>query len=327
MFKALVLSKDGENVAANIEELEDSRLPDGDVTVDVKYSTVNYKDGLVLNGLGGLVKNYPHVPGVDFAGIVRESADARYAPGDEVVLTGWFVGEHRWGGYAERARVHGDWLVPLPKGLSLQRAMAIGTAGFTAMLAVMELEQQGTRPADLPVLVTGAAGGVGSIAIPLLSGLGFSVAASTGRRELDDYLKDLGAGEIVDRAELAEPSKRPLDKDHWAGCVDAVGGDTLARVLAQIAYGGSVAAVGLAGGNKLNTTVIPFLLRGVRLIGIDSVQCPRETRLVAWQRLAEELPNDKLDAATNTIKLADLPDLGKKILEGRVRGRTVVEVG
>jgi acrylyl-CoA reductase (NADPH) len=326
MFKALILSKDDEQLSREITELDDTALPAGDVTVDIKYSTVNYKDGLVLNGLGGLVKTYPHVPGIDFAGIVRESSDERYAPGDEVVLTGWLVGERHWGGYAERARVKGDWLVPLPKGLRLDQAMAIGTAGFTAMLAVMALEEQGVRPGERPVLVPGAAGGVGSVAISLLAELGHGVAASTGRSELHDYLKGLGASEIVDRAELSEPPSRPLDKERWAGCVDAVGGDTLSRVLTQMAYGGAVAAVGLAGGNKLNTTVIPFLLRGVRLIGIDSVMCPRETRLTAWERLSAELPKDKLDAATNFAKFEDLPDLGSRILEGKVKGRTVVEI-
>jgi len=327
MFKALVVSKGESGVESAVKTIDEDALPEGDVTVDVKYSTINYKDGLVLNGLGNLVKNYPHVPGIDFAGTVRQSDDSRYAPGDPVVLTGWHVGERHWGGYAERARVKGDWLVPLPDGLELHQAMAIGTAGFTAMLAVMALEEQGVAPGDRPVLVTGGAGGVGSIAIALLAAQGHAVAASTGRPELNDYLAQLGASEIVPREELAEAPQRPLETERWAGCVDAVGGDTLARVLAQMAYGGAVAAVGLAGGAKLNTTVVPFLLRSVRLVGIDSVLCPRERRIEAWRRLANELPKDRLDAATSYARLEDLPELGRGILEGKIKGRKVVQLG
>jgi acrylyl-CoA reductase (NADPH) len=326
MFKALVISKNESGVEPAIDTLDESALPEGDVTVDVKYSTINYKDGLVLSGLGNLVKTYPHVPGIDFAGTVRESADPRYEPGDPVILTGWHVGERHWGGYAERARVKGDWLVPLPEGLEMRQAMAIGTAGFTAMLAVMALEEQGIMPGGQAVLVTGGAGGVGSVAVALLAAAGYSVAASTGRPELEDYLKQLGASEIVARDELAEAPQRPLESERWAGCIDAVGGDTLARVLAQMAYGGAVAAVGLAAGAKLNTTVVPFLLRGVRLIGIDSVLCPRETRITAWQRLARDLPKERLDAATSVASLDDVPELGRRILKGNVRGRTVVEI-
>ncbi len=326
MFKALVVSKNENGVESAIATLDESGLPEGDVTVDVKYSTINYKDGLVLNGLGNLVRNYPHVPGIDFAGTVRESADPRYSPGDPVILTGWHVGERHWGGYAERARVKGDWLVPLPEGLEMRQAMVIGTAGFTAMLAIMALEEQGVTPGEQPVLVTGGAGGVGSVAIALLAAAGHAVAASTGRPELEDYLTHIGANEIVAREELAQAPQRPLESERWAGCVDAVGGDTLARVLAQMAYGGAVAAVGLAGGAKLNTTVVPFLLRGVRLIGIDSVLCPRERRIEAWRRLARDLPKGSLDAATSVAKLEEVPELGRRILEGKVRGRTVVEI-
>jgi len=327
MFKALMLEERDGKVASSIQDLAEQRLPEGDVTVAVEYSTLNYKDGLVLKGLGRLVRSYPHVPGIDFAGTVEASDHKDYKPGDKVVLTGWRVGEQHWGGYAEKARVKGDWLVPLPKGLTTRRAMAIGTAGFTAMLAVNALEQHGLTPDKGEVLVTGAAGGVGSVATAVLAKLGYSVAASTGRKETHGYLKDLGAATIVDRSELAEPPSRPLDKERWAGCVDSVGAATLAHVLTQMAYRASVAAVGLAGGNELNTTVIPFLLRGVNLLGIDSVMCPMEQRRAAWQRLAKDLPLDKLDAMVNEVELDDLPGLAEQILKGQVRGRTVVAIG
>ena len=274
MFRALLLDQVDDKVNATLTDLEDDRLPAGDVTVAVEYSTLNYKDGLVLNGLGRLVRTYPHVPGVDFAGTVLDSEHDAFKPGDRVVSTGWRVGEIHWGGYAEKARVKGDWLVPLPDGLTSRQAMALGTAGFTAMLAVMALEDHGVAPDRGEVLVTGAAGGVGSVAVALLARLGYQVAASTGRESTHDYLKDLGTGSLIGRDEIATPSGRPLDKERWAGCVDSVGGATLACVLPQIAYGGAVAAVGLAGGNKLETTVIPFLLRGINLLGIDSVMCP-----------------------------------------------------
>ncbi|MGD1876954.1 MAG: MDR family oxidoreductase [Kiloniellaceae bacterium] len=326
MFKAILLEESDGKVTSRFAELDDSALPEGEVTVAVEYSTLNYKDGMVLSGLGRLVRSYPHVPGVDFAGTVEASSDPAYKPGDKVVLTGWRVGEQHWGGYAEKARVKADWLVPLPKGLTTKRAMAIGTAGFTAMLAVMALEKHGVAPDKGEVLVTGAAGGVGSVATALLHTLGYSVAASTGRPETHGYLKDLGATTIVDRAEIAEPSGRPLDRERWQGCVDSVGGATLACVLPQIAYRGSVAAVGLAGGNKLETTVIPFLLRGVNLLGIDSVMCPPEERKTAWERLARDLPMDKLDGMIHDTTLADLPALAGDILKGRVRGRVVVDI-
>ena len=326
MFKALVLEETDGKVSSSLQELDDARLPEGDVTVKVDYSTLNYKDGMILNGIGGLVRQYPHVPGVDFAGTVETSEHADFAPGDPVVLTGWRVGEMHWGGYAQKARVKGDWLVPLPEDLTTKRAMAVGTAGFTAMLAVMALEDHGLTPERGEVLVTGAAGGVGSVAVAILSNLGFKVATSTGRAETHDYLRSLGATTIVDRQELAEPTKRPLDKERWAGCIDSVGGTTLARLLTQMAHGCSVAAVGLAGGNKLETTVIPFLLRGVNLLGIDSVMCPQPRRREAWQRIGRDLPMALLDSMLVDVTLAELPRLAGDILKGQVRGRTVVDV-
>ena len=327
-FQALLVDKlaDGQ-VKAMVTTLEDGALPpEGNVTVRVEYSTVNYKDGLCITGGGGLVRSYPHVPGIDFAGTVEASDDARYKPGDKVVLTGWRVGETWWGGYAEKARVKADWLVPLPAGLTTRQAMAVGTAGFTAMLAVMALEAHGLAPAKGEVLVTGAAGGVGSVATAILAKRGYAVAAVTGRPEQGDYLKGLGASRIVPRAELADAPTRPLDRETWAGCVDNVGGTMLARILSQMKYNGSVAAVGLAGGANLPTTVIPFLLRGVNLLGIDSVMKPYADRIIAWKRIAEELPLDKLEAMIVPAKLHDLPELGKAILAGQTRGRVVVEI-
>ncbi len=329
-FRALVVDKDAEgNVTHRIETLDESRLPaEGDVTVAVEYSTVNYKDGLCLSPSGGgLVKTYPHVPGIDFAGTVIESDDPAWKPGDKVILTGWRVGEIWWGGYAAKARVKGKWLVPLPEGMTARQAMAIGTAGFTAMLAVMALEDHGLAPENGPVLVTGAAGGVGSVATAMLAHRGYEVAALTGRPEAaGDYLRHLGASTIVPREEMAEPSKKPLERETWAGCVDAVGGTVLARTLAQLRYGASAAAVGLAGGAKLETTVIPFLLRGVNLLGIDSVFAPIEKRRRAWERLLHDLPMEKLEEMIVPATLEDVPRLGEDILEGRVRGRVVVDV-
>ena len=326
MFKALVLEESDGKVSSAIQELDEGRLPEGDVTVAIDYSTLNYKDGMVLNGLGRLVRTYPHVPGVDFAGTVEASDHPDYAPGDRVVLTGWRVGEVHWGGYAQKARVKGDWLVKLPGALTARQAMAVGTAGFTSMLAVIALEEHGLDPDSGTVLVTGAAGGVGSVAVAILAKLGYRVAASTGRAETHDYLKDLGAAEIVDRAELSEPAKRPLDRERWTGCIDAVGGTTLAHVLTQMSTRSSVAAVGLAGGPELETTVLPFLLRGVNLLGIDSVMCPLDRRRHAWTRIGRDLPLDKLDSMIVEARLADLPRLGGDILKGQVRGRVVVDV-
>lgn len=327
MFKALVVEKNDEGkTSASVQEIGEDRLPEGDVTVAVEYSTVNYKDGLCIGPGGGLVRNYPHVPGIDFAGTVEASDDPRYSPGDKVVLTGWRVGEAHWGGYAQKARVKADWLVGLPEGLSTRDAMAVGTAGFTAMLAVQALEAQGLKPGAGPVLVTGAAGGVGSVATAILSNLGYEVAAVTGRPETAEYLTALGATQIVAREELAETVKRPLEKEMWAGCVDAVGGAMLARVLGQMQYGASVAAVGLAGGAGLPATVVPFLLRGVNLLGIDSVMQPYENRVAAWARIAEALPMEKLHAMVHPATLSDLPELGAAILKGGVKGRVVVDV-
>ena len=327
MFNALVVNKDEDGKThAAIEQLSVDQLPEGDVTVAVEYSTVNYKDGLCIGPGGGLVRNYPHVPGIDFAGTVEASTDDRYKPGDKVVLTGWRVGEAYWGGYSEKARVKADYLVPLPDGLTTRQSMAVGTAGFTAMLAVLALENQGLKTGQGPVLVTGAAGGVGSVATAILAHLGYEVAGVTGRPETADYLKSLGATRIVAREELNETTKRPLEKEMWAGCVDAVGGDMLARVLGQMNYGASVAAVGLAGGAGLPATVIPFLLRGVNLLGIDSVMQPYENRLAAWKRVATDLPMDKLDAMVHPATLSDLPQLGRDILKGQIKGRVVVDV-
>ena len=327
MFNALVVNKDDDGkTSAAVQQLSLDDLPQAEVTVAVDYSTVNYKDGLCIGPGGGLVRNYPHVPGIDLAGTVEASDDARYKPGDKVVVTGWRVGEAHWGGYSQKARVKADWLVPLPAGLDTRAAMAVGTAGFTAMLAVMALEDHGLVPGQGPVLVTGAAGGVGSVATAILAHLGYEVAGVTGRPETADYLKSLGATQIVAREEINETIKRPLEAETWAGCVDAVGGEMLARVLGQMKYGASVSAVGLAGGAGLPATVIPFLLRGVNLLGIDSVMQPYDNRVRAWARIAKDLPMDKLEAMVQPATLSDLPQLGKDILKGQVKGRIVVDV-
>lgn len=328
MFNALVVNKDEDSgkTDAAVQQISLDDLPHGDVTVAVEYSTVNYKDGLCIGPGGGLVRKYPHVPGIDFAGTVEESSDDRYKKGDKVVLTGWRVGEAHWGGYSQKARVKADWLVPLPKELDTRQAMAVGTAGFTAMLSVMALEDHGLTPGNGPVLVTGAAGGVGSVATAILANLGYEVAGVTGRPETGDYLKELGASKIVERSEINETTKRPLESETWSGCVDAVGGAMLARVLGQMKYGTSVAAVGLAGGAALPATVIPFILRGVNLLGIDSVMQPFENRLRAWERIARDLPMDKMENMVQPAVLSDLPKLGADILKGQVKGRVVVDV-
>ncbi len=327
MFKALVVEKDDEGqTTVSVQDLDEARLPEGNVTVAVEYSDLNYKDGLCIGPGGGLVREYPHVPGIDFAGTVESSDDERYRVGDKVVLTGWRVGEVHWGGYAQKARVNADWLVALPDGLTTRQAMAIGTAGFTAMLAVMALEDHGLKPGQGPVLVTGAAGGVGSVAVAILARLGYEVAGVTGRADMADYLRGIGASRIVARAELNETTKRPLERETWAGCVDAVGGAMLARILGQMNYGASVAAVGLAGGAGLSASVIPFILRGVNLLGIDSVMRPFEERIRAWDRIARDLPIEKLEMIAQTAGLADLPALGRDILKGRIKGRVVVDV-
>ena len=326
-IKALVLTEAEGKVTARIERVAESALPPGDVTVAVEYSTLNYKDGLILNGLGRLVRKYPHVPGVDFAGTVAASDSPAWKRGDKVILTGWRVGEAQWGGYAEQARVKASQLVKLPEGLTTKRAMAIGTAGFTSMLSVMALEAHGLKPDQGEMLVTGAAGGVGSVATAILAKLGYSVTASTGRPEQHDYLRGLGAKAFLDRAELAKPVARPLDSERWAGAIDTVGSTTLATLLTQLKYGASVAACGLAGGNDLPASVVPFLLRGVNLLGIDSVMCPANRRKAAWARLARDLPLEKLDALTEVVPLGAVLDLGKKILKGGIRGRVVVDLG
>lgn len=325
-FRALMLHEQDGRIVSGIEAVDETRLPPGEVTVRVQYSTLNYKDGMILQGLGRLVRTYPHVPGIDFAGVVEQSEAPGLKPGDAVVLTGWRVGEVQWGGFAERARVPANYLVPLPAGLTARQAMAIGTAGFTAMLAVIALERHGLTPGAGEVLVTGAAGGVGSIAVALLAALGHKVVAGTGRPELRDYLTGLGAAELIERAALAGPPTRPLDRERWAGAVDAVGGTTLATLLTQLKYRASVAACGLAGGSDLPTSVIPFLLRGVNLLGIDSVMCPLPERLEAWRRLARDLPLARLDALTETVSLDAVPALAPRILRGEIRGRIVVDL-
>jgi acrylyl-CoA reductase (NADPH) len=325
-FRALVLREEGGKVVPRIEAVDEALLPPGEVTVKIECSTLNYKDGMILQGLGRLVRTYPHIPGIDFAGTVEHSEAPEFEPGDPIILTGWRVGEAQWGGYAEKARVKAAYLVRRPDQLSARQAMAIGTAGLTAMLAVIALERHGLRPDAGDVLVTGAAGGVGSVAISLLSRLGYRVVASTGRPELREYLTELGAADMIDRASLAAKPLRPLDSERWAGAIDAVGGATLATILAQLKYRGSVAACGLAGGSDLAATVIPFLLRGINLLGIDSVMCPREERIEAWQRLARDLPLDRLERMTEAVPLSSLLDLAPRILKGEIRGRIVVEV-
>ena len=325
-FKALVLDESEGKVAPRIATLDQSALPAGDVVVAVHYSDLNYKDGMVVKGIGKLVRTYPHVPGIDFAGVIESSESPAFKPGDEVILTGWRVGEVHWGGFATKARVKAEWLVPLPDGMSLKQAMAIGTAGFTAMLALMALEEHGLKPENKgEVLVTGASGGVGSIAVALLANLGYRVAAATGSAEAAEYLKGLGAASIVGREELATV-KGPLGPERWSGVIDNVGGKILGNVLSSICYWGSCAAVGNASGIEFTTTVLPFLLRGVNLLGIDSATCPRERRLIAWPRLARELPMDKLDEMVKVIPLSEVPACAGKILKGEITGRTVIDV-
>lgn len=324
-FRAIQLTKTDDGQAANIVDLTENDLMDGDVTVEVSHSTINYKDGLAMTGAAPVVRTWPMVPGIDFVGTVTKSDNANWKEGDKVVLNGWGVGETHFGGYAGRARVNGDWLVALPDGISPAHAMAIGTAGYTAMLCVLGLERQGIKPADGDIVVTGAAGGVGSVAIALLAKLGYRVIASTGRAAEADYLKGLGAAEIIDRNELSEPG-RPLGKERWAGAVDAVGSHTLANVLSMTKYGGAVNACGLAQGMDLPASVAPFILRGVQLIGIDSVMAPKEKRQEAWNRLASDLDMAKLDAMTETVGLGDVEGIASKILAGQVRGRVVVDV-
>ncbi|MEA2857016.1 MAG: acrylyl-CoA reductase [Methylobacteriaceae bacterium] len=325
-FKAIRIDKTDTGTRAQIADFDDDDLMEGDVTVAVTHSTVNYKDGLAITGKSPVVRRFPMIPGIDFAGTVETSSHPAYKPGDQVILNGWGLGETHLGGYAEKARVKGDWLVPLPKGLSAAEAMAIGTAGYTAALALLALQRHGLAPDRGPAIVTGAAGGVGSVAIALLSKLGWHVIASTGRAEEAAYLKDLGATEIIDRAELSTPG-RPLGKERWAAGIDSVGSHTLANVLAQAKYSGAVAACGLAQGMDLPGSVAPFILRGVSLLGIDSVMCPQPLRRQAWERLARDLDRNKLKRITTTIPFDKVIDTAGAILDGKVRGRVVVEIG
>jgi acrylyl-CoA reductase (NADPH) len=325
-FKAIRIEKTESGTRAEYADFDEKDLMEGDVTVAVTHSTVNYKDGLAITGKSPVVRRFPMIPGIDFAGTVEASSHPDYKPGDAVILNGWGVGETHLGGYARKARVKGDWLVPLPRGLSAAEAMAIGTAGYTAALAVLALERHGFTPNRGPVIVTGAAGGVGSIAIAMVSKIRASIIASTGRPEEAAYLKELGATEIIDRAELAGPG-RPLGKERWAAGIDSVGSHTLANVLAQTKYGGAVAACGLAQGMDLPTSVAPFILRGVSLLGIDSVMCPQAVRRQAWDRLARDLDKDKLKRITTTIPFDKVIDTAGAILEGKIRGRVVVEIG
>ena len=324
-FKALVLTQQDKDTRYAFQNLTLDALPEGDVLVDVAYSSLNYKDGLAVTGKGKVVRKFPMVPGIDFAGVVAKSDSKNFKVGDEVVLTGWGVGESHWGGFAQKARVNSEWLTRLPRGLDLEQAMAIGTAGFTAMLSVMALEDRGLKPGDGPVVVTGAAGGVGSIAVALLAKLGYTITAPTGRAELRDYLETLGASEFIDRHDLGREAN-PLEKETWAGAIDTVGGQTLATVLSQMQYGGTVTACGLVGGTALETTVFPFILRGVALLGIDSVMCEAKRRKRAWSRLAADLAPDHLSKMTHKIGLSEIPRLADSILKGQVRGRVVVDV-
>ncbi|GJE14308.1 acrylyl-CoA reductase (NADPH) [Methylobacterium longum] len=325
MFKAIVIEKDEAGYRAGLREIDEAQLPDGDVTVDVSYSTLNYKDGLAITGKGPVVRKFPMVPGIDVAGTVRESRHPDYKTGDQVILNGWGVGETHWGGLAQVARLKGDWLVPLPEAFTPRQAMSIGTAGYTAMLCVIALERHGVSPDKGEVVVTGAAGGVGSTAVALLSRLGYTVVAVSGRSEEAGYLRGLGAAEVLDRAAFSQPGK-PLARERWAGAVDVVGSHTLANVCAATKYRGVVTACGLAQGMDLPASVAPFILRGVSLIGIDSVMCPRPERLEAWGRLARDLDLVKLDAITNEIGLTDVVATAERLMAGQVRGRVVVDV-
>jgi len=325
-FRALVLDQNDDGQTVALQELHDEQLPDGDVTVDVEWSSLNYKDGMILRGIGRLVRNFPHVPGVDLAGTVTESASAAFFPGDRVVLTGFRVGEAWWGGYAERARVKSEWLVKVPESLTTRQTMEVGTAGLTAMLCVDALERDGLMPDAGPVLCTGAAGGVGTYAVHLLAKLGYEVTASTGRPATAGYLKELGAAEVIDRSEIADAPAKPLLSERWAGCVDAVGGATLAHVLAEMRYGASVAACGNTAGNDVATSVLPFILRSVRLLGVDSVMVPAADREPQWARLGELVDPDFLAATTTVVGLGDLESAADEILAGQVRGRVLVDV-
>lgn len=325
-FQALLVTQTDGKFAASIQKLQPEALPPGEVLIRVAYSSLNYKDGLAVTGKPGVIRKYPMVPGVDLAGTVEESSSASFKPGDKVVVTGCGTSETLWGGYSQYARLDAENIVPLPAGFNLQQAMGIGTAGFTAMQSVMALEDHGAKPGGREVVVTGAGGGVGSVAIAILGKLGYKVVASSGRAELHDYLRDLGATDIIDRNVLAAPSKRPLDSERWAAGIDNVGGETLAGLLRSVVIGGSVAACGLAGGAALNTTVFPFILRGVNLLGIDSMRVPNQRRREIWARLEHDLPTKLLDAMIEVKPLTELFQLGEQILAGKTRGRTVIDV-
>jgi len=325
MFKGILIEKDEAGYRAAVTDIDEGQLPEGDVTVRVSHSTLNYKDGLAITGKGPVVRKFPMVPGIDLVGTVEESSHADYRVGDSVLLNGWGVGEGHWGGLAQKARLKGDWLVPLPEQFSPKQAMSIGTAGYTAMLCVLALERHGVTPDKGEILVTGAAGGVGSVAVAVLSKLGYTVVGVTGRPEEADYIKHLGAAEVLERAAFSSPGK-PLARERWAGAVDVVGSHTLANVCASTRYRGVVTACGLAGGMDFPSSVAPFILRGVTLAGIDSVMCPRPDRLQAWQRLATDLDMAKLEMITTEISLAEAIPMATKLLEGQVRGRVVVDV-
>ncbi|KEI71975.1 MDR family oxidoreductase [Endozoicomonas elysicola] len=325
MFKALVLNQQDTKTVASVEQLDDTSLPAGDVVVGVEYSSLNYKDGLAITGKGKIIRQFPMVPGIDYAGKVLSSRDDRYQTGDSVILTGWGVGENHWGGMAEKASVPADYLVSMPAGLDSRKAMIIGTAGLTAMLCVMALEDAGITPEKGEILVTGASGGVGSVAVTLLDQLGYQVVAASGRPQNSDWLKSIGADRVIDRAELLEPA-RPLEKQLWAGCIDTVGSKILAKVLAQVDYEGAVAACGLAGGFDLPTTVMPFILRGVKLLGVDSVMCPFERRTQAWNRVTELLPESFYTEAATEVELKAVPELAEAITVGQVTGRTLIKL-
>lgn len=321
--KALILEQEDKKTIAEVRQLTADDLPEGDVLVNIDYSSLNYKDALAVTGAGKIVHQFPMVPGIDLAGTVAESASPDYKVGDAVVLTGWSVGERFWGGYAQQMRVQSKWLVPLDKGLSSKQAMTIGTAGLTSMLCVMRLQESGLKPKHGPVLVTGATGGVGSLAVALLAKNGFEVVAVSGKADSVDYLKQLGASEVLPRSEFEE-KVRPLDKSRWAGAVDTVGGDILAKVLSQMNYDGRVATVGLAASFSLNTTVMPFILRGVDLLGVDSVMIPYERRVQAWARLAKELPQEIMDQVSEEVGLEALPAYAQNMVEGKIKGRVLV---
>lgn len=325
MFKALVLNQEDGKTHAAVTQLDDADLPEGDVLIEVAYSSLNYKDGMAITGTGKIVHQFPMVPGIDLVGTVLESGSERFKAGDQVIMTGWGVGERFWGGLSQRARMKAEWLVPLPKGMSMQTAMLIGTAGLTAMLCVMALEEGGITPERGAVVVSGAAGGVGSVAVALLAGLGYTVAAITGRAETEPYLRTLGAQEILRRSDMAEPA-RPLEKQRWAGGIDTVGDTILARMLAETDYNGTVAACGLAASYKLPTTVMPFILRNVRLQGVDSVMCPLARRQTAWQRLQTQLPAAAMEQIGHLIGLDEVPAYAQKLMDGQVQGRVLVDL-